>query len=193
MLNKPPLDELLPKTENRYTLAVLVAKRARQLVAGARPLIYSESPNLVTLASEEVAESGVVGVPGEHDPVVPIRPEIEEARLAAERDADNDMTFDLVQQVPVAVAPAEEEPVVQRASLIKILGDDGQIYDQDELNEDGTLRDEPEHDDFDDESDPEIDADEEDIEDLEGEVDEDDITLTDDFDVEADINEDEEA
>lgn len=138
MLNKPPLDELLPKTENRYTLAVLVAKRARQLVDGAQPLIDSDSPNLVTLASEEVAESTVVGVPGDHNPVVPIRPEIEAARLAAERDADNDMTFDLLQQVQVVQPVVEEEEPAPRASMIKILGEDGEIYEQDELYEDGT-------------------------------------------------------
>lgn len=140
MLNKPPLDELLPKTENRYTLAVLVAKRARQLVDGAQPMVESDIPNLVTLASEEIVESTVVGVPGDHKPIVPIRPEIEAARLAAERDADNDMTFDLVQQVQqVAPAPQVEEPVV-RLSPIKILGDDGQIYDQEDLNDDGTVK-----------------------------------------------------
>lgn len=140
MLNKPPLDELLPKTENRYTLAVLVAKRARQLVDGAQPMVENETPNLVTLASEEIVESTVVGVPGEHQPVVPIRPEIEAARLAAERDADNDMTFDLLQQVQqVAAEPQVEEPA-PRQSLIKILGDDGEIYEQDDLNEDGTVK-----------------------------------------------------
>lgn len=140
MLNKPPLDELLPKTENRYTLAVLVAKRARQLVDGAQPMVNSETPNLVTLASEEIVESTVIGVPGEHNPVVPIRPEIEAARLAAERDADNDMTFDLLQQVQQVAPEPQQEEVAPRPSLIKILGDDGEIYDQDDLNEDGSVK-----------------------------------------------------
>lgn len=187
MLNKPPLDELLPKTENRYTLAVLVAKRARQLVDGAQPLIDSDSPNLVTLASEEVAASTVIGVPGEHDPVVPIRPEIEAQRLAAERDADNDMTFDLLQQVQVVQPVVEPEVAAPRPSLIKILGDDGEIYEQDELNEDGTVKEEPVHDDYSEESDADPDLDEAALAELEGEVDEKDLELTADVDkVDAD-------
>lgn len=183
MLNKPPLDELLPKTENRYTLAVLVAKRARQLVDGAQPMINSESPNLVTLASEEVAESAVVGVPGDHQPVIPIRPEIEAQRLAAERDADNDMTFDLLQQVQVVQPVAEPEAPAPRPSLIKILGDDGEIYDQEDLNEDGTLKEETAGDDNGDESDAELEIDEEGLAELEGVVDEDDLDLTGDLDL----------
>ncbi len=39
MLVKPPMENLLPKVDNRYTLAILVAKRARQLVDGALPLV----------------------------------------------------------------------------------------------------------------------------------------------------------
>ena len=43
MLVKPPLERLLPKVENRYTLAILVAKRARQLVDGAETVkIFGE-------------------------------------------------------------------------------------------------------------------------------------------------------
>ena len=38
MMNEPPINDLLKKSENRYTLAVEVAKRARQLVEGEQPL-----------------------------------------------------------------------------------------------------------------------------------------------------------
>lgn len=88
MLIKPMLDDLLPKVDSRYTLAMLVAKRTRQLVDGAQPLVEEDTPNLVTLACEEVEKSKVVCVEGNHQPFVPIRPEIEEARrLAAEQAA----------------------------------------------------------------------------------------------------------
>ena len=46
MLVKPPMEKLLTKAENRYTLAILVAKRARQLVDGAQPLTDSDSPTI---------------------------------------------------------------------------------------------------------------------------------------------------
>ncbi len=98
MLVKPSIDELLPKTQNRYTLAVLVAKRARQLAAGAQPLIESKQPNVVTLASEEVAASAVVGVPGEHQPEVPLRPEVIAAQEAARQQEQNQQSMDAIRK-----------------------------------------------------------------------------------------------
>jgi DNA-directed RNA polymerase subunit omega len=44
----PPLGALLKRVDSRYTLVVVVAKRARQLVAGAHPLIECESKKAVT-------------------------------------------------------------------------------------------------------------------------------------------------
>ena len=41
MLVRPSLEQLLPKVESRYTLAMLVAKRTRQLVDGAQPMSTS--------------------------------------------------------------------------------------------------------------------------------------------------------
>ena len=38
MMTYPPISELLEKTENRYTLAVEAAKRARQIIQGEQPL-----------------------------------------------------------------------------------------------------------------------------------------------------------
>ena len=55
MLNQPPLNELMEKVDCRYTLVVEVAKRARQLVDHAQPLVESESNKPVTIAVEEVA------------------------------------------------------------------------------------------------------------------------------------------
>ena len=42
MIIDPPITELLEKTDCRYTLIVEVAKRARQLVAGADPLVETK-------------------------------------------------------------------------------------------------------------------------------------------------------
>lgn len=89
MLIKPSLDQLLPHTENSYTLAILVAKRARQLIEGALPMIESHTPNRVTLSCEEVAESTVVAVPGQHTPFVPLHPDVI-ARLEEEKRAKED-------------------------------------------------------------------------------------------------------
>jgi DNA-directed RNA polymerase subunit omega len=89
MLVKPPMEKLLPKADNRYTLAILVAKRARQLVDGARPLVESDSPNLVTLACEELALNRIACVHGILHPYIPLRPDVEAARQAARTAAVN--------------------------------------------------------------------------------------------------------
>ncbi|HHW71175.1 MAG TPA: DNA-directed RNA polymerase subunit omega [Clostridiales bacterium] len=50
----PPLNEITKKVSNRYILVVEVAKRARQLVDGAPPLVEVDSTNPVTIAIHEV-------------------------------------------------------------------------------------------------------------------------------------------
>ena len=54
MMNEPPINDLLKKSENRYTLAVEVAKRARQLVEGEQPLYdpRQENPKPMAVAIE---------------------------------------------------------------------------------------------------------------------------------------------
>ena len=113
MLVRPPVEKLLPKVENRYVLAVLVAKRARQLVDGARPLIESDSPNLVTLACEELGMNRIACVKGIVDVYIPLRPEIEAARLAAHSAAT---------QASEAEAIKEE--------LDQIIDDTHEVYDE---------------------------------------------------------------
>lgn len=83
MLVQPPIEKLLEKVDNRYSLTYVVARRARQLVSGANPMAESESPNLVTLACEELAQDKVVAVPRIVEPHVPLRPEVEAARKQA--------------------------------------------------------------------------------------------------------------
>lgn len=88
MLIKPELEKLLPHVDNRYTLAILVAKRVRQLVNGALPLTDSDSHSLVTLASEELAKGKIALVKGSVNPIIPLRPEVEAARMAARAAAE---------------------------------------------------------------------------------------------------------
>lgn len=59
MMNQPPLNELLSKTDCRYTLVVEVAKRARQLVDHVRPLVDTTSNKPVTIAVQEIWEGKV--------------------------------------------------------------------------------------------------------------------------------------
>ncbi|MBQ0011847.1 MAG: DNA-directed RNA polymerase subunit omega [Clostridiales bacterium] len=94
MLVDPSVEELLPKAECRYSLCMLVAKRARQLVDGAQPMVEDPTPSYVTLACKEIAADKVIGVEGLHTPYVPLRPEIEEARRLAKEAAENQARLD---------------------------------------------------------------------------------------------------
>ena len=53
MLN-PSFDHVLEKGDSRYTLVMLTAKRARQIVEGSKPLIDTQSIKPVTIAIEEI-------------------------------------------------------------------------------------------------------------------------------------------
>ena len=120
MLVDPSVEELLPKAECRYSLCMLVAKRARQLVDGAQPMVDDPTPSFVTLACKEIAADKVVGVEGQHTPYVPLRPEIEEARRLAKEAAENQARLDAEAAMEGASENAEnatsedssEEPVM---------------------------------------------------------------------------------
>lgn len=55
MMNQPPMDVLREQVESRYTLVVLAAKRARQILEGAKPLVEADSEKPVTIALHEIA------------------------------------------------------------------------------------------------------------------------------------------
>lgn len=55
----PSLDSLLKKVDSKYTLVVMTSRRARELVAGERPMVSCESNKAVTIALEEIAANRV--------------------------------------------------------------------------------------------------------------------------------------
>ena len=55
----PPMKELLTTVDSRYTLAVLAAKRARQLLDGAQVKVKVPSNKNVTRALAEVVEDKI--------------------------------------------------------------------------------------------------------------------------------------
>jgi len=62
MLLRPGLDELLKYVDNKYTLSVLVAKRARQLLQQAQKKVditNFNSDKYVTMAVNEVASGKI--------------------------------------------------------------------------------------------------------------------------------------
>lgn len=55
----PSLDILVKKVDSKYTLVVLAAKRAREILNGTAPLVDSKSNKQVTIALEEVASDKI--------------------------------------------------------------------------------------------------------------------------------------
>ncbi len=54
-INKPSIVDLLRKVDSRYTLAIVAAKRARQLIANeAQPLIDADELKPLKIAVEEI-------------------------------------------------------------------------------------------------------------------------------------------
>ena len=54
MMIDPPSGELLKKVDCRYTLAVEAAKRAREIIGGAAPLIDTKETKPLSIAIEEI-------------------------------------------------------------------------------------------------------------------------------------------
>ena len=65
MIVKPTVSELLKKAKNRYELVIATSKRARQLIAGKKPLIHVDSQKPLTIAINEVNEGKVKYIPAE--------------------------------------------------------------------------------------------------------------------------------
>ncbi|MBO4637019.1 MAG: DNA-directed RNA polymerase subunit omega [Clostridiales bacterium] len=86
MLTDPPIEQMLPKAACAYELAVLVSKRASQLVDGAQPMIPDQAANAVSLACREIAQGKVVGVRGNLKKNEFALPLTKEAREAAEAE-----------------------------------------------------------------------------------------------------------
>ncbi|MCQ2454032.1 MAG: DNA-directed RNA polymerase subunit omega [Clostridia bacterium] len=53
-VNQPGIVELSQKVDSRYTLVIESAKRGRQIVAGAQPLINAPELKPVSIAIEEI-------------------------------------------------------------------------------------------------------------------------------------------
>ena len=88
MLVDPPMEQMTDKATCAYELAVLVSKRASQLVDGAQPMIPDEAANMVSLACREIAQGKVVGVEGilkKSEYSVPLTKEAREALLAEKK------------------------------------------------------------------------------------------------------------
>ena len=56
---EPSVDKLVEKVDSKYSLVVIAAKRARQLLDGEKPLINPRSNKYVGIALEEIASDAL--------------------------------------------------------------------------------------------------------------------------------------
>ena len=54
MMIDPPIGELMNKVDCRYTLAVEASRRAREIIAGAPPLLATKETKPLAIAIEEI-------------------------------------------------------------------------------------------------------------------------------------------
>ena len=59
MIIAPPINELTKKVPCRYSLVVVAAKRARQIVNGSAPLVKTNSDKPVSIALHEIVDGAV--------------------------------------------------------------------------------------------------------------------------------------
>lgn len=64
----PALNDLISKAENKYSLVLATAKRAREIVDGDEPLVKIKIDNPVTIATKEIAEDMIHCVHKVHEP-----------------------------------------------------------------------------------------------------------------------------
>lgn len=55
MLNKPPLNQMMPYVDSKYTLVTIAAKRARATIDNNPDMLHTDMLNPVSMALEEVA------------------------------------------------------------------------------------------------------------------------------------------
>lgn len=59
MLNKPPLSQMMPYVDSKYTLVTIAAKRARATIENNPDMLHADMLNPVSLALEEVADGKI--------------------------------------------------------------------------------------------------------------------------------------
>lgn len=106
MMLYPAINELNEKTDSRYTLVVLAAKRARDIVSGKPVLTEVEAERPVSLATNEIAEERIT-----YRRVVPVDAP-EEAAEAEASEAETVEAEAAEEEAPVAEAEGVEEEAV---------------------------------------------------------------------------------
>jgi DNA-directed RNA polymerase omega subunit len=63
MLNQPPIDKLIEKTECKYALCCLVTRRARHILDKMPAVLENGNVKVLSYAAQEIYDGKVVGEP----------------------------------------------------------------------------------------------------------------------------------
>jgi DNA-directed RNA polymerase subunit omega len=66
----PALNDLIKLADNKYSLVLATAKRAREIVDGDEPLVKIKIDNPVTIATNEISEEMIHCVHKVHEPEI---------------------------------------------------------------------------------------------------------------------------
>lgn len=134
MLVDPSMEKMLPSVDCAYELAVLVSKRARQLVEGGQPMTGDKAANMVSLACREVAQGKVVRVKGDYNDKITVpktkkaREMERQAKLAKEeaeraREAERAAQYENAKLLPEAPTKEEENTGAIDMDIIEVVND----------------------------------------------------------------------
>ena len=116
MLLYPSINTLNEKTDSRYSLCILAAKRARDIVDGKPALTEEECERPVSQAAKEVADDMITyRRPVHEEPAAEVPAEEAEREAAeAEETAAEPAEEESAAAEEAAEAPAEEEPAEEK-------------------------------------------------------------------------------
>ena len=103
----PSINEIKHKADSRYTLVILAAKRARDIVDGKPALVDCKVNRPVSIAAKEINEDMIKVRYPEEDPVV--EEEAEEASEEAAEEQEEAAEEEAPAEAENAEAPADEE------------------------------------------------------------------------------------
>ena len=114
----PSINEIKHKADSRYTLVILAAKRARDIVDGKPPLVDCKVNRPVSIAAEEINEDMIKVRYPEDNPEEPEEEveaaEEEEAEEVSEGEAEETEASDAegaaLEEAPAEEAETEEAP-----------------------------------------------------------------------------------
>jgi DNA-directed RNA polymerase subunit omega len=113
-----PSADALENWGSKYSLVVLVAKRAKQIKSGAPPLVETSSRNPLTIALEEVAAGKILCQVADHDILPKTTQEAEVAQLLA-----------------IPTLSLDDEASSEEAEAIALFSDEAELLSEDEEEE----------------------------------------------------------